>query len=43
MRFDVVMSFDINPQEGLNILYEELAQAYPDYTVHIVPDVDISD
>ncbi|MBQ1889844.1 MAG: cation transporter [Selenomonas sp.] len=43
MRFDVVMSFDINPQEGLNILYEELAQAYQDYTVHIVPDVDISD
>lgn len=43
MRFDVVMSFDINPQKGLHILYEEMNQAYPDYTVHIVSDVDVSD
>ncbi len=43
MRFDVVMSFDIDPKEGLCILYDEIHQAYPDYTVQIVPDVDISD
>ncbi|SHK80462.1 cation diffusion facilitator family transporter [Selenomonas ruminantium] len=43
MRFDVVMSFDINPKKGLHILYEEMNQAYPDYTVHIVSDVDVSD
>ena len=43
MRFDVVMSFDINHAEGLHILQREMAQAYPDYTIQIVPDVDISD
>lgn len=43
MRFDVVMSFDIRPQEGLRILYEEIGRAYPQYRLSIVPDVDISD
>lgn len=43
MRFDVVMSFDIDPKEGLQSLSEELTAAYPDYTIDITPDVDISD
>lgn len=43
VRFDVVMSFDIDSKEGLKILSEELTAAYPDYTIHITPDVDISD
>ena len=43
MRFDVVLSFDIDPREGLSILYEEIQKAYPDYSIQIVPDVDISD
>ena len=43
MRFDVVMSFDIKPKEGLETLYREIRQAYPDYSIHIVPDVDVSD
>ena len=42
MTFDVVMSFDIQPKEGLKILYEELCQAYPDYKIMIAPDVDTS-
>ncbi len=42
MRFDVVMSFDIRPAEGLKILYEEMHQAYPEYNIMIAPDVDIS-
>jgi len=42
MRFDVVLSFDIAPQKGISILYEEIRQAYPDYKLFIVPDVDIS-
>ena len=42
MRFDVVMSFDIQPREGLEIIYKEVQQAYPDYTLQIVPDVDVS-
>ena len=43
MRFDVVMSFDISPQDGLKILYEETSRAYPDYDFFILPDVDVSD
>ena len=43
MRFDVVMSFDIKHEEGLQILYEEMKKVYPDYAVLIVPDVDVSD
>ena len=43
MRFDVVMSFDINPNEGLRILQEEMKRDYPEYEVQILPDVDISD
>ena len=43
MRFDVVMSFDISPQDGLKVLYEEISRAYPDYDIFILPDVDVSD
>ncbi len=42
MRFDVVMSFDIQPREGIRILSEELGRAYPDWRIAIVPDVDVS-
>ena len=42
MTFDVVMSFDIRPREGLQILYEEMCKAYPDYKIVIAPDVDVS-
>ena len=43
IRFDVVMSFDIDPKEGLRIIYDEMKKAYPDYSCQIIPDVDISD
>ena len=43
MRFDVVMSFDIMPRKGVEILQEEIGQLYPNYDILIVPDVDISD
>ena len=42
MRFDVVMSFDIQPREGIRILSEELGRVYPDWRIAIVPDVDVS-
>ncbi|MBQ1537130.1 MAG: cation transporter [Ruminococcus sp.] len=42
MRFDVVMSFDITHKEGLEILQHELKELYPDYTMMIAPDIDIS-
>ena len=43
IRFDVVLSFDIEPGEALAVLSREMQEAYPDYTTQIVPDVDISD
>ena len=43
LRFAVVMSFDIKPEEGLATLYGEVQSAFPDYTIHIVPDVDAAD
>lgn len=43
MRFDVVMSFDIDNKEGLELLYKEISALYPDYHLTIAPDVDISD
>ena len=42
MQFDVVMSFDIQPKEGLKILHEEIQRAYPGYSIAIAPDVDVS-
>ena len=43
MRFDVVMSFDIRPREGVEIICREIGQAYPGYSLMVVPDVDVSD
>lgn len=43
MRFDVVMSFDISPQDGLKTIYAEISRAYPDYDIFILPDIDVSD
>ena len=42
MRFDVVMSFDIRPKEGLEILSREMHQDFPEYHVMITPDIDVS-
>ena len=42
MRFDVVVSFNIKPQDGIKTLYEEINKAYPDFDIKISPDVDIS-
>ncbi len=43
MNFDVVMSFEIKPRDGLQIIYDELNGIYPDYNIEIAPDVDVSD
>ena len=42
MQFDVVMSFDIQPKEGVKALHAEIQQAYPGYSIAIAPDVDVS-
>lgn len=43
IRFDIVMSFEIDVKEGLKIINEQLAKIYPEYKFQIVPDVDVSD
>ena len=43
IRFDIVMSFEIDAKDGLKIISEQLAKNYPEYKFQIVPDVDISD
>ena len=40
MRFDAVISFDIDRTEALAILTKEVQALYPDYTLQIVPDID---
>jgi hypothetical protein len=42
MSFDVVMSFDIDPKEGLRIISGEIKKAYPEYRLDMTPDVDAS-
>ncbi len=43
IRFDVVISFDIRPEEGYSIILNEMKQKYPDHTFVIALDTDISD
>ncbi len=40
MRFDVVVSFDIDKAEAMEILQKEAEKLYPDYEITIVPDID---
>ena len=35
-------SFDIEPDEGRAIIQKEIKELYPDYTLQITSDVDIS-
>ena len=42
MRFDVVMTFDINHSEGVEILVKELKKVFPEYNITINPDIDVS-
>ena len=43
LRFDVVLSFDIDKEKALQILFDEIQNAYPGYKIQITPDIDISD
>ena len=43
IRFDVVMSFEIDAKEGIKILNDEVTKLYTEYKIQIIPDVDISD
>lgn len=43
IRFDVVVSFDVERKEAVETLYKEIHEKYPDYELLIVPDVDVAD
>ena len=43
IRFDAVISFDIERKKALETLYAEVRALYPEYDVLIVPDVDVAD
>ena len=43
MRFDVVLSFDVEKDEAIETLYREIGKLYPDYSLMIIPDVDAAD
>ncbi|MBR3289194.1 MAG: cation transporter [Clostridia bacterium] len=43
LRFDVVLSFDVDRKEALGALYGEIGALYPDYELLIVPDTDVTD
>ncbi len=40
MRFDVVLSFEIDKAEAIAVLTAEMQQLYPDYEIQIIPDID---
>lgn len=43
IRFDVVVSFDINRNEAITILSREIQLLYPEYNIEIIGDVDVSE
>ena len=43
VRFDVVVSFDIDRKEAIEILDKEIGAMYPDYELLIIPDTDVTD
>ena len=43
MRFDVVLSFDIDRKTAIETLYNDVGAIYPDYELMIIPDVDVTD
>lgn len=40
LRFDVVLSFEVDRAEALQTLTEEVQTLYPDYALQIIPDID---
>ena len=43
LRFDVVLSFDVEKKHAVETLYKEISALYPDYDLLIVPDADVAD
>lgn len=43
LRFDAVISFDVDRREATETLYQEIRELYPDYDILIVTDADVAD
>ncbi len=43
MTFDVVLSFECDQEKALREMSAEIGAMYPDYEIHIQPDVDITE
>ena len=43
IRFDVVVSFEMDRKEAVETLCKEVRVLYPDYEIMIIPDVDVTD
>ena len=43
IRFDVVLSFEIEAREGVKKITDDLKKEFTDYEFFITPDVDVSD
>ncbi|MDU7384849.1 MAG: cation diffusion facilitator family transporter [Finegoldia magna] len=43
MRFDVIVSFEKNFKDAVEIITDEVQQKYPDYKILMIPDIDITD
>ena len=43
IRFDVVISFDIERKDAMEILNKEVGDLYPSYEITIIPDADVTD
>lgn len=43
IRFDVVLSFDVEHSDALEVIHREIGELYPGFRIVIAPDVDLSD
>ncbi len=43
MRFDTVLSFEVNHEDAIKTLQKELGEKYKGYRFEITPDIDLSD
>ena len=43
MRFDTVLSFDVDHADAVKILQKELGEKFKGYRFEITPDIDLSD
>ena len=43
LRFDAVVSFDVDRKDALQTLHRDVSALYPEYEITIVPDADMTD